>query len=212
MLVVNMEPECFAVEAVHVAFVQLDVHIPVNQLLPKCRQGVSWPVEVAPGMGEAEDDVASCILVEMRKQLLDAEPEDHGQPGIVGLEQDADAMDLLDVGNVAEDAVEVLLVLLDAPGVSDARSVDDVDQLVDKRKGVSSWLLSCRLSFFQILIVRWLPNVDVLTLAGVCGEGELRWDRCDHLEIVFWGHVYLSGESVNQLLCDVITCSEAVAD
>ena len=149
-------------------------------------------------MGEAEDDVASSILVEMSKQLLDAEPEDHGQPGIVGLEQDADAMDLLDVGDVAEDAVKVLLVLLDAPGVPNAWGVDDVDQLVDKRKGVSSWLLSCRLSIFQDLVVRWLPNVDVLTLAGVCGEGELRWDRCDHLEIFFGVMFYLPGESVNQ--------------
>ena len=61
----RVEPECLAVEAVHVAPVQLDVHVPVNQLLPKCRQRVSWPVEVTPGMSEAEDDVSTSILVEM---------------------------------------------------------------------------------------------------------------------------------------------------
>ena len=146
-------------------------------------------------MSEAEDNVASSILVEMRKQLLDAEPEDDGQPGIVGLEQDADAMDLLDVGNMAEDAVEVLLVLLDAPGVSDARSVDDVDQLVNKRKGMRCWLLSCGLSIFKVLVVGRLSDVDVLAIPGVCGEGELGWDRCNHLEIVML--VSLSGVRIN---------------
>ena len=135
-------------------------------------------------MGEAEDDVASSVFVEVGEQLLDAEPEHNGQPGIVGLEKDADAMDLLDVGNVAEDAVEVLLVLLDAPGISDARSVNDVDPLF--RKVMCGWLLSCGLSIFKVLVVRWLPDVDVLALPGVCGEGELGWDRCDHLVIVMF--------------------------
>ena len=88
-------------------------------------------------------------------------------------------MDLLDVGNVAEDAVEVLLVLLDAPGISDARSVNDVDPLF--RKVMCGWLLSCGLSIFKVLVVRWLPDVDVLALSCVCGEGELGWNRCDHL-------------------------------
>ena len=52
-------------------------------------------------------------------------------------------MDLLDVGDVRQDAVEVLFVLLNSPGVSDARGVDDVDQLVNKGKGVRRGLLCC---------------------------------------------------------------------
>ena len=107
-------------------------------------------------------------------------------------------MDLLDVGDVAEDAVEVLLVLFNSPGIPNARSVNEVDDLAILRKDMGGRLLSCRLSIFQDLVVRWLPNVDVLTLAGVCGEGELRWDRCDHLEIFFGVMFYLPGESVNQ--------------
>ena len=155
-------------------------------------------------MGEAEDDVASCILVEMRKQLLDAEPEDHSQPGIVGLEQDADAMNLLDVGDMAEDAVEVFLVLLDAPGVSNTRSVNNVDTFVHEKKAMCGRLLSCGLSIFKVLIVGRCPNVDVLALPGVCGEGELGWDRCDHLVIVMFQF------SLPDLY--ICTCSESEAD
>ena len=146
MVVVDMEPECLAVEAVHVAPVQLDVHVPVDQLLPQCWQGVSRPVEVAPGMSEAEDDVPRGILVEMSQQLLDAEPEDHGQPGVVGLQKDADAVDLLDVGDMAKDAVKVLLVLLHAPGVAYARGVNDVDKILPKDKAVRGWLLRSSLA------------------------------------------------------------------
>ena len=120
----------------------------VIQLLSECRQGVSWPVEVAPSVGEAEDDVASSIFMEVGEQLLDAEPEHDSQPGVVGLEKDADAVDLLDVGNVAEDAFKVLLVLFDTSGVSDTRGVNDVDDLLINMECVSGGLLSCGLSVF----------------------------------------------------------------
>ena len=95
-------------------------------------------------------------------------------------------MDLLGVGNVAEDAVKVLLVVLDAPGVSNTRGVNNVDTFVHEKKAMCGRLLSCGLSIFKVLIVGRCPNVDVLALPGVCGEGELGWDRCDHLVIVMF--------------------------
>ncbi len=70
----------------------------------------------ASGVGEAEDDVVGGALVEVRQELLDAELEHHGQPGVVGLQQDADAVNLLVVRDVGEDVLEVLPILLDAPG------------------------------------------------------------------------------------------------
>ena len=90
-------------------------------------------------------------------------------------------MDLLDVGDVTEDAVEVLLVLLNASRVSDARGVDDVDHLPSSNKDMRCGLLSCRLSLLKVFIVGRLSDVDVLTLPSFCGEGELGWDRCNHL-------------------------------
>ena len=172
----SKETECLIVKAVHVASVQFNIHLAVQQLLPQCWQGVPWSVEVAPAMGEAEDDVVGRIFVDMGKQLLDAEPEDDSQSCIVGLEEDTDAVDLLDVGDMTEDAVKVLLVLLHTPGVANARGVNDVDKLIPKDKGVSCWVLSCRLAILKVFIVSWFSNEDILALSGVCCEGELGRD------------------------------------
>ena len=75
-------------------------------------------------MSEAEDYVArNGVFVEMRQQ-----PEHDPQPGAVGVEEDADGVDLLDARDVVEDALNVLLVFLITVRVSaEARSVNDVD-------------------------------------------------------------------------------------
>ena len=135
-------------------------------------------------MVEAEDNVGSSVLVVVGKKLLDADPEHDGQPGIVGLEKDADAMDLLDVGDVAEDAVKVLLVLFNSPGIPNAWSVNEFDDLAILRKDMGGRLLCCRLSIFKVLVVSRIPDEDGPTLANVCSEGELGWARCEHLKIL----------------------------
>ena len=50
------------------------------------------------------------------------------QPGAVGVEEDADGVDLLDAQDVVEDALNVLLVfLITVRESAEARSVNDVD-------------------------------------------------------------------------------------
>ena len=72
------------------------------------------PVVGAPGVGETEEDVVGGALVQVGQELLDAELESVGQPRLVGLHQDAESVDLLEVGDEAEDLSEVHTVLLDA--------------------------------------------------------------------------------------------------
>ncbi len=54
-------------------------------------------------------------LVKVGQQLLDAELEEGREARLVGLEQDADAVDFLVVRDEAEDLLEVLAVLMDSP-------------------------------------------------------------------------------------------------
>ena len=98
-------------------------------------------------MSEAEDNVLGGVFVEMRQ-----EPEHDAQPGAVGVEEDADAVDLFDVRDVVEDAVNVFLVLLLIVSISsDAGGVDDVDKLLPKDKGVGGW--SCGLYTFEMMLL-----------------------------------------------------------
>ena len=98
-------------------------------------------------MSEAEDNVLGGVFVEMRQ-----ESEHDAQPGAVGVEEDADAVDLFDVRDVVEDAVNVFLVLLLIVSISsDAGGVDDVDKLLPKDKGVGGW--SCGLYTFEMMLL-----------------------------------------------------------
>ena len=127
-------------------------------------------------MRKNKDDVLCGVLVQVGQQLLNAEPEDHSQPRVVGLQKDEDCVELLDMGDVTEDAVKVLLVLVNSTRIADSGSINEVDHPVLKDKVVGCRLLSCRLAGRKILIFIWLPDVDVLALPGVCGEGKLRWN------------------------------------
>ena len=132
-------------------------------------------------MRKNKDDVLSGVLVQVGQQLLNAEPEDHSQPCIVWLQKDEDGMELPDMGDVTKDAVKVLLVLVNPARISNSRSINEVDHPVLKNKVVGCRLLSCRLAGSKVLVFIWPPNVDVLALPGVCGEGKLRWDGSNDL-------------------------------
>ena len=108
-------------------------------------------------MSEAEDNVLGGVFVEMRQ-----ESEHDAQPGAVGVEEDADAVDLFDVRDVVEDAVNVFLVLLLIVSISsDAGGVDDVDKLLPKDKGVGGW--SCGLYTFEMmLLLKMMMQADLL--------------------------------------------------
>ena len=98
-------------------------------------------------MSEAEDNVLGGVFVEMRQ-----ESEHDAQPGAVGVEEDADAVDLFDERDVVEDAVNVFLVLLLIVSISsDAGGVDDVDKFLPKDKGVGGW--SCGLYTFEMMLL-----------------------------------------------------------
>ena len=100
-------------------------------------------------MSEAEDNVARGVFVQMLQ-----EPEHHSQPGPVGVEKDADGVDLLDARDVVEDAVNVLLVLLLFVRVSaKARGVNYVDKLLSKDKAVCGRFLGCSLAAFNMFTV-----------------------------------------------------------
>ena len=77
------------------------------------------------------------------------------------------------MGDVTKDAVKVLLVLVNSARIANAGSINEVDHPVLMNKVVGCRLLSCRLAGRKVLIFIWLPNVDVLALPGVCGEGKL---------------------------------------
>ena len=108
-------------------------------------------------MSEAEDNVLGGVFVEMRQ-----ESEHDAQPGAVGVEEDADAVDLFDVRDVVEDAVNVFLVLLLIVSISsDAGGVDDVDKLLPKDKGVGGW--SCGpYTFEMMLLMKMMLQADLL--------------------------------------------------
>jgi hypothetical protein len=77
-----------------------------------------------PPVSEAEDDIMNGVAVEMSEEFFEAEFELGRESRLVGLEEDADAVNLLVVGDELHNVLHVDLVLLDPAGVSDPRSVD----------------------------------------------------------------------------------------
>jgi hypothetical protein len=68
----------------------------------------------ATGVGEAEDNVAGGILVQMLQQLVDAVLESDGQTRRIGLHQDQDAIQMLVAADRPHDVLEVELILVQA--------------------------------------------------------------------------------------------------
>ena len=94
--------------------------------------------------------INKCICLKLTNVFLKLQHDP--QPGAVGVEEDADAVDLFDVRDVVEDAVNVFLVLLLIVSISsDAGGVDDVDKLLPKDKGVGGW--SCGLYTFEMMLL-----------------------------------------------------------
>ena len=79
---------------------------------------------------------------------------------------------------MAEDAFKDPSVLLLFVNDSDARGVNDGENFLPNRKGVSCMLLNYRLAVFDDFHVGCIPNEDVQGRIYVCGEGKPQWNRC----------------------------------
>ncbi len=55
----------------------------------------TWGIESVPDIGEEENNVGSGALVQVGEQLLDAKLKHDVELAVVGLEEDADAMDFV---------------------------------------------------------------------------------------------------------------------
>jgi len=65
-------------------------------------EAISRGVQGSSGVGEAEDDVLRRVLVQVGEQLANAVLEVSSEAGIVRLEEDADPVQFLQVGEIAE--------------------------------------------------------------------------------------------------------------
>ena len=74
----------------------------------------------------------------MTQQLLDAILEGHSDSGVVGLQQDANAMDFLELSNMGENVLEVHLILLKTSSVTHSWRVYKSNNLIAIREIHSS--------------------------------------------------------------------------
>ena len=96
-------------------------------------------------------------------------------------------MKLLVIGEVLQDVVDILLVLLHPSGISNPWSIDDSDhQISSVSERVSSWHLGCRLTGLENLVVVFTVYDCLLFEIVVC-ECELGRNQADRFTAFSFG-------------------------
>ena len=139
-------------------------------------KAVPWSVERSSGVSKGKHDVGHQRLVKVGQQLQHTELEGHRQPCIVWLKKHNHGIDLVIAGKKGQDVIEVLLVLLNASAVPNARGVNKVEHCGVCLNCILLRELGSRLATGENLIVI-SPKCNVLLLSFFIRENKPAIDK-----------------------------------
>lgn len=96
----------------------------ILQQLPKGAVCIPWSVRIAPAVGKDEYDVPAGRFFQLAEEPVQAELKLSVETGLVRFQENADGIEDFIAAQVVENVVQVLLVLVHAACVPNARCVN----------------------------------------------------------------------------------------